>query len=140
MHVIFLGNLSIMKTSIFFLFLALSIPVWADTDTQIRQLEKELTRIQQESQSTYQQFLITQELRRNAINDPLPIEMPPSSPDQSVPIPEYDELVKEKKEKQDHIKDYTDDLDRLSAHFKELENKKQEIIQQINLLHQEPEE
>lgn len=133
--------LSIMKTIIFFLFLALSIPVWADdAETQIHQLEKQLARIQQESESTYQQFLMTQELRRNAIEAPLPIEIPPNPPDQSIPIPDYDELIKEKEEKQDHIKDYTDDLNRLSARHKELENEKQEIIGQINLLKQEPKE
>lgn len=130
-----------MKTIIMVLSLALSIPVWADdTETQIRQLEKQLARIQQESESTYQQFLMTQELRRNALEARLPIEMPPNPPEQSIPIPEYEELIKEKQDKQDRIKDYTDDLDRLNAHYKALENEKQGIIEQINLLRQKPEE
>lgn len=121
-----------MKTIIFFLSLALSITVWADdTETQISQLEKQLVHLQQESQSTYQQFLMTQELRRNATDAPLPIEMPPNPPDKSIPIPEYDELIKEKQEKQDNIKKYTDDLDRLDARFKALENKKQKLLQKL---------
>lgn len=129
-----------MRTVLLFLLLALSTPVWADTAAEISQLEKTLTRIQQESQSTYQQFLMIQELRRNEIDAPLPIAVPPSPSSKSIPIPKYDELVKEKQEKEDRIKKYTDDLDRLKARHTELEEERQAISEQINSVGRKAEE
>lgn len=129
-----------MRTVLLFLLLALSTPVWADTAAEISQLEKTLTRIQQESQSTYQQFLMIQELRRNEIDAPLPITVPPSLSSKSIPIPKYEELVKEKQEKEDRIKKYTADLDRLKARYTELEEERQAISEQINSLERKAEE
>ncbi len=125
-----------MRTVLLLLLLALSTPVWADTATQIQQLEKTLARIQQESQSTYQQFLMIQELRRNEVDALLPITIPPSPASKSIPIPKYEELIQEKQEKADRIKKYTDDLDRLKARYTELEDERRAISEQINLLEQ----
>lgn len=129
-----------MRTVLLLLLLALSSPVWADAAAQIRQLEKTLARIQQESQSTYQQFLMIQELRRNEIDAPLPITIPPSPASKSIPIPKYEELIQEKQEKADRIQKYTDDLDRLKTRYTELENEKKEILDQINSLENKAEE
>ncbi|MBX9636477.1 hypothetical protein [Nitrosomonas sp.] len=129
-----------MRSVLLFLLLSLSTPAWADTAAEISQLEKTLTRIQQESQSTYQQFLMIQELRRNEIDAPLPITIPPSLSSNSIPIPKYEELVKEKQEKEERIKKYTDDLDRLKARYTELENEKKEIFDRINSLENKAEE
>jgi len=129
-----------MRIVLLFLILAISIPVWAETNAQIRQLEKTLARIQQESQSTYQQFLMIQELRRNEMLEaPLATQLP-NPPSKSIPIPKYEEFVQQIQEKQDRIKKYTDDLDRLKRRYDELENEKQVIFEQINLLEQKPEE
>jgi predicted nucleic acid-binding Zn-ribbon protein len=125
-----------MRTVLLLLLLALSAPVWADTAAQIQQLEKTLARIQQESQSTYQQFLMIQELRRNEVDALLPITIPPSPASKSIPIPKYEELIQEKQEKADRIKKYTDDLDRLKARYTELEDERRAISEQINLLEQ----
>jgi hypothetical protein len=129
-----------MRSVLLFLLLALSTPAWADTAAEISQLEKTLTRIQQESQSTYQQFLMIQELRRNEIDAPLPITIPPSPASKSIPIPKYEELIQEKQEKADRIKKYTDDLDRLKARYTELEDERQAISEQINSLGRKAEE
>lgn len=129
-----------MRTVFLLLLLVLSTPVWADAAAQIRQLEKTLARIQQESQSTYQQFLMIQELRRNEIDAPLPITIPPSPASKSIPIPKYEELIQEKQEKADRIKKYTDDLDRLKARYTELESERKEIFDQINSLENKAEE
>ena len=129
-----------MRSVLLFLFLALSTPAWADTAAEISQLEKTLTRIQQESQSTYQQFLMIQELRRNEIDAPLPITIPASPASKSIPIPKYEELIQEKQEKADRIKKYNDDLDRLKARYTELEDERQVISEQINSLGRKAEE
>ncbi len=129
-----------MRTFILLLLLTLTTPVWADTKAQIRELEETLARIQQEAQSTYQQFQMTQELRHNEIDAPLPITVPPSSPAESIPIPEYDEFLLEKKGKEARIKKYTDEINRLNARYNELQAEKEGILEQINSLQQNPEE
>ncbi len=129
-----------MLTIILFLLLTLSTSVWADTETQTHRLEKTLVHVQQESQSTYQQFQMTQELLRNEKEAMLSITKPPSPLSKSIPIPEYDEFLREKQEKDDRIQKYTDDLYRLKARYTELESEKQEILEQLNLLQQNPEE
>lgn len=128
-----------MRTVILFILLAISTPVWSDADAQIRQLEKSLARIQQESQSTYQEFLIIQELRRNEmLGDP--VQTPLTAPLQNKPIPKYEDAVEREQEKQDRIEKYTADLDRLYTRYEELGNEKQEIFEQIKLLEQKQEE
>lgn len=128
-----------MKHLILFLLLIVPISGWADTDAQIRQLEKALLRVQQETQFTYQQFIMTQEMRRNEIQEvSLPIS--PNTPGASVPIPLYEDFVQRNQEKQVRIQQYTADLDRLYMRYKELENEKILLVEKINELEQNQEE
>ena len=134
----FIGTYT-MQTILLLLLLAMSIPVWADKGAEIRQLEQTLARIQQESQSTYQQFLMIQELRRNEMSE-APVTAQPNPPSKSIPIPKYEELIQLQQEKQERIGKYTADLDRLYARYRELEDEKQAIFEQINSLEQKTEE
>lgn len=127
-----------MRNILLWLLLALCIPAQADTETQRQRLEKELTRIQQESQSTYQQFLMIQELRRNEMTEAPMITVQPISPEKSIPIPNYEELVQQRQGKQERIKQYAVELDSLYSHFKALEDEKHAILEQINALEQKP--
>lgn len=129
-----------MRTILLLLLLTISIPVWADRVAEIRQLEKALARIQQESQSAYQQFLMIQELRRNEMAEVPMITAQPVSPDKSVPIPKYEDFVQQRQEKQERIKQYAVELDLLYNRFRELEDKKHAILEQINALEQKSEE
>lgn len=128
----------VMKVAFLAIFIFFSLTSHADE--QLRALEKELNRIQQESQSTYQQFLMLQELRRNEISDVPMITAQPISPEKSIPIPKYEELVQQRQEKQARIKQYTTELDQLYQRYKELENEKNLILDQINALGQKTEE
>ncbi len=119
--------------------LTVSVSGWADTDVQIRQLEKALLRVQQETQFTYQQFIMTQEMRRNELHE-VPLSVLPSTSAQSVPIPKYEDMVQYQQEKQERVKQYTTDLDRLYARYKELENEKILLVEKINQLEQNQEE
>ena len=125
-----------MKQVLCLLLLIASTPVLADTYAQIRQLESQLLRLQQEEQATNQQFLMIQELRRNDIQAPPPI--PPSG--ESIPIPNYENQVGFQQEKHDRIEKYTADLDHLYSRFQALEDERQIIVEQINFLEQKPEE
>lgn len=111
-----------------------------DQEAQIRELEKKLVRIQQESQSTYQQFLMIQELRRNEMAEISQAVRLPNPLSQSIPVPNYEDLTKLKQEKQDRIDKYTTDLDRLYAHYRVLEDEKQAIFEQIRSLEKKPQE
>ena len=128
-----------MKHLILFLLLTVSASGWANTDAQIRQLEKALLRVQQETQFTYQQFIMTQEMRRNEIQG-ISLPVLPSEPGASVPIPLYEDFVQQNQEKQARIQQYTADLDRLYLRYKELENEKILLVEKINELEQSQEE
>jgi hypothetical protein len=127
-----------MRNILLWLLLAICIPAQADTETQRQRLEKELTRIQQESQSTYQQFLMIQELRRNEMSEAPMITAQPISPEKSIPIPKYEALVQQRQGKQERIKQYAIELDSLYSHFKALEDEKHAILEQLNALEQKP--
>ena len=136
-----------MRTTLFLLALTFSLMAWADedkgmTDTakQSRQMEKAIARMQQESQYIQEQFMMIQELRSNDIAEP-PMNIPlPSTPGQSIPVPNYNNLMQQKQERDQRIEKYTADLNRLYARFTELENEKQDILEQIKSLEQKTEE
>lgn len=125
-----------MRTVLFLLLLAVPLTIQADAVTQARQLEKALARLQQESQSIQQQFMMIQELRRNELSEPSMTVPQPKIPGQSVPIPSYDDLMQLKQEREQRIEKYTADLNRLYSRYSELENEKQTILEQINSLEQ----
>lgn len=129
-----------MRTVLFLLLLALPLAIQADSATQVRQLEKALARLQQESQSIQQQFMMIQELRRNEMSQPSMTVPLPSTPGQSIPIPNYDNLMQSKQEREQRIEKYTADLNRLYARYTELENEKQTILEQINSMEQKTKE
>lgn len=134
-----------MKTILVFLVLTFTTAVLADAEksaeqTQLKQLETALERVHQESQSVYQQFLMVQELRRNNASEPSMNVPLPSTPGQSIPVPNYNDLMKQKQARQARIEKYTTDLDRLYARYQELENEKQQILEQMDLLNQKPKE
>ncbi len=134
-----------MRIALLLIILLTAYPVLADTEKSarqepLRQLEKALARVQQESQSIYQQFLMIQELRRNDMSEPSMTVPLPSTPGQSIPIPNYNDLMKQKQERQERIEKYTADLDRLYSRYQELENEKQQIMEQMSAVNQKPEE
>lgn len=143
------GNLFInfhaMQFILLLLFFVFTNAIWANTEVsdqeaQIRELEKTLARVQQESQSTYQQFLMIQELRRNEMAETPQAVKLPNSPSQSILVPSYEDFIQRKQEKQERIDKYTTDLDHLYARYRELEDEKQAIFEQIRSLEKKPEE
>jgi hypothetical protein len=117
------------------LFLALlSGPVWAadDIQQQVRRVEAALTRISQEQQSIYQQFQMVQELRRSDERQMQPLQSytPPPTP------PNYDDVKREEEERAQRIKEYQYELDRLYARYRELEEQKKPLLEELSALAQ----
>lgn len=104
-------------------------------DAEIRQLEKTMARVSQESQATYQQFLMTQELRRNEMLES-PDTIPLNLTGKSIPIPNYEDLMRRRQAKNDRMEKYTADLDRLYARYKELESERESLFERIKSLEQ----
>lgn len=135
-----------MRIILLLLLLILAHPVFADVEKtaeqeQLQQLEIALDRVHQESQSVYQQFLMVQELRRNDASEPSMNVPLPSTPGQSIPIPNYNDLMQRQQARQARVNQYSADLDRLYSRYQELENEKQQILEQMSLLkNKKPEE
>ena len=121
--------------------IAYAEPETAETDkaAMIQQLEKTLSRVTQESQSTYQQFLMIQELRRNEMMES-PENIPLDYTGKSIPIPNYQDLMRRRLEKKERIDQYTADLDRLYARYKSLESEKETLFEKIRTMEQKKSE
>ena len=104
-------------------------------NAEIRELERTMARVSQESQSTYQQFLMTQELRRNEMQvspDTIPLNLT----GKSIPIPSYDDLLRRRAERDERMEKYNAHLDRLYTRYKELENEREALFEKIKSLEQ----
>jgi hypothetical protein len=121
---------------ILFLLLIAPILVWAENNvninTQVQILEGQLERVQQETQATFQRFQMIQEMRRNEIqNDDI---LPPTVTSTSNPA----DMLQLKQARNERIQQYTADLDQLYQYHKELEDKRKQLIEEIDLLMQIP--
>ena len=133
--------MKIMRYLILILSIIISITAWAELaetkDAQISHLERLMARISQESQSTYQQFLMTQELRREEmLRSPDNISL--NLTGKSIPIPSYDDLIERRKERDERMEKYATDLDRLYRRYRELEAERQAIFEKIKFLEKKP--
>ncbi|MEK6736077.1 MAG: hypothetical protein AAB306_04985 [Pseudomonadota bacterium] len=128
-----------MRYLILILLLIIPIAAPAGTETEIRHLEKTMARVLQESQFTYQQFLMIQELRRIEMLE-APVLIPPNPPGKSIPIPNHADMNRLRQEKNERIEQYTTDLNRLYTRYKTLENEREVILEQIKRLEQKPTE
>lgn len=128
-----------MRYLILLLSFIVSMTVWAEStetrEVEIRQLEKTMARVSQESQATYQQFLVIQELRRNEMQES-PDVIPQNLSGKSIPIPSYDDLLRRRQEKNERMEKYAADLDRLYTRYRELEREREAIFEKIKSLEQ----
>lgn len=105
-----------------------SLALAQSPDARLRQLEAELARVRQEQQSVFQQFQILQTLQRNE-----GMEADPTSPlyQQGGQIPNYDDAVKAKQEREYRLKNYSEELKRLSDRYQALESRAGPLMEQI---------
>ena len=105
--------------------------VYADPDTRLLQLEAAVSQLHQEQQSLYQQFLMTQELRRNAFQDIAPTLGLDGTRSLS-----YDENVRLQRERVELLERYDHDLSQAYSRFLVLGEQKKALLDQIMELSQ----
>jgi hypothetical protein len=110
----------------------------AATDAEIGRLQTQLEQLQHLQQSVYQQFQMIQELRRTEIDAQYP-QVIQNSPDYAMgnPPPNYEDVVRQRAERDNRIKQYTYDLNRLYAQYQDLENQKRSLVDRLNVLIQQ---
>ena len=109
----------------------------AATEAEIGRLQTQLDQLQHLQQSVYQQFQMIQELRRTEIDAQYP-QVIQNSPDYAMGSPpNYEDVVRQKAERDTRIKQYSDDLNRLYAQYQDLEKQKRSLIDRLNLLIQQ---
>jgi hypothetical protein len=102
-----------------------------EVDAQIRRIELALNRIQQEQRAVYQQFQMMQEMRRSELEENYQssfVYTPPATP------PNYDEQVRTRQAREARLQGYTNELDRLYARYRELEEQKRPLLDELSEL------
>ena len=109
-------------------------------DPEMARLEAVLNHVNQEQRAVYQQFQMTQELRRNEMQEGYPPMQAPSTMVQGFyvagglkdnPPQSYDDNVRLLRERQERIQQYTEDLNRLYARYAELGEQKKVLLDQL---------
>ena len=100
----------------------------AEIDAQIKGVELALNRIQAAQQSVFQEFQMIQEMRRaelQQIEHSALVYTPDPTP------PNYDDVVREKEAREARLQRYQDELDRLYARYRELEEQKRPLLDEL---------
>jgi len=107
------------------------------TEDEIKSLESQLNLLQQEQQSVYQQFQMIQELRRTELQaqNPQVIQNSPAYAGGSPP--NYEDVVREKAERDYRINQYTEELNSLYAKYREIEDQKRLVLERLHALMQQ---
>jgi hypothetical protein len=99
---------------------------------QIKDLESQVARIQQEQQAAYQQFQLAQEMRRNSLQQADLAANPYANGPGIGTVPNYDDVVRMRQTQQAQIQQYTDDMNSLYGRYRELETRKQVLQDRID--------
>jgi len=110
----------------------------AEVDAEVRQLQASIAALQQEQQSLYQQFQMTQELRRTETQDLNPGVIQ-NSPVYDIysPATSYEDQERAKRERLDRIQKYTQHLNSMYARYRALEDQKTALRARIDELMQQ---
>lgn len=118
------------------LMLCLCSPLRADSgNTHFNAFESELNRVRQEQQAVYQQFQILQALQGNE-----GLEADPTS-SLYVPgggIPNYDDVVRAKQERQERVRYYSEEMRRLSERHRSLDIRAGSLIEELRAVDSPP--
>jgi len=99
-----------------------------DVAMQIRSVEAALGRIHAEQQSVYQQFQMVEELRRNERQE---LQNPQQGYASAGFITYYDDVARERQTREYRLNYYASQMDRLYARYRELEEQKRPLLEQL---------
>lgn len=100
----------------------------AELDTRIGSVEAALARIRAEQQSTYQLFQMVQEMRRLELGSEQQAFGASAYPN---PPPDYDNVMRDKRARQDRQATYASEMNRLYARYRDLEEQKRPLLEQL---------
>lgn len=109
----------------------------ADADPRIAQLEAAYNRIHQEQMAVFQQFQMTQEMRRNELEKSAPTTITRNYPaigmDSSRSL-DYDENIRLQQAQQERLQRYNREISQTYARYLELGERKKALLEQIMAL------
>lgn len=128
-----------MKHILLSLLLFASAAAFAGDDTQdrLKQLEADLGDVRQAQQSAYQNYQMVRDMRLMEMQESIPPKSQyPQGTDINTPPPNFDEVFRLQMEREQRIRQYTDELKSLSEHYLELEQERKALLGQIRELKQ----
>ncbi len=106
-------------------------------EAEMRGIEAEIVRVQQEQQATFQSFQMTQEMRR-VEQSTLDVPAVQGAAAMNLPPRNYEEMVRSEQEVRNRSGQYATDLKRLYARNTELEEQKRALRERLDALRQRP--
>jgi flagellar biosynthesis chaperone FliJ len=100
-----------------------------ETNAQIRRLETAITRANEEQQSLHVRFQMMSEIRRSE-QQRLEAMMPRAGV--AAPPMNYDDMARLREEDESRARQHSDELDRIYTRFREIEEEKQRLREQLN--------
>lgn len=101
-----------------------------EADSELRQLDAALNRIQQAQQGVYQQFQMVQELRRAELARADPFA-PQSNVGIAPPPQDYNELQRQREQRENRIRELTNELERLYGRYQDLDEQKRPLLDRM---------
>lgn len=129
-----------MKQILLSLLLFASAAAFADDDAQnqLQQLEAALESVRQEQQAVYRNYQMVRDMRLMEVQEGVPPRPQyPYGMDLNTPPPNFDEVFGMQAEREQRIRQYTDDMKNLSARYLELEAERKSLTQRIRELKQQ---
>ncbi len=104
---------------------------------ELAQLKESLRDVQAEEQSVYENYQMLKELRLHVVqeNSP-PMAQHPNGMGIYTPPPNYEDVLRAQREREDAIQLYTAGLARLAARFMELERERKALLKDIEAAQQ----
>ena len=110
---------------------ALAFGASTEVEVQIRRLEAAIAQANQEQQSLHVQFQMMLEVRR-AESQQFSAAMPQAGV--AAPPMNYEDLARLRLDNESRLRQHTDELNRLYARFREIEQEKQRLRDRLNQL------
>lgn len=129
-----------MKHILLSLLLFVSAAAFADDDAQdkLQQLEVALEGVRQEQQAVYRNYQMVRDMRLMEVQEGVPPRPQyPHGMDLNTPPPNFDEVFGMQAEREQRIRQYTEDMKSLSARYLELEAERKALLEQIGALRQQ---